>query len=162
MSKDEYSSYDFSFIVTYGIMTENSSLSEKEKEEDRELINWLYKIQLLQFFKLDNKKNEHEDILNKNIKDLRNILKKEAFFNNLIAKIKNENKELKEEIIFSLLFSFDLFYLFHKFLLLNLNEKFRNENNSEKIIKIVEEIKIIIKKISEMDSFKWINYQFNN
>jgi hypothetical protein len=90
------------FICTYKLLTEDS-------EDELGIKDMLYKIQLLQFFKLD---SFDEKKINESIDKIFLNIKNESFINNILRNSPYHNI-LDNELIFRTLFSYDYFDLFY-------------------------------------------------
>ena len=107
------SDLELNHICTYHLINE-----DENDEEEIGIKDMLYKIQLLQMFKLD----EYDDIIiNNKINSLFQELKEEKFLKDLF-KIHQYNINNDTEFLFHTLFSYDYFYIFHKLLYLYFNK----------------------------------------
>ncbi len=97
-------------LCTYKLITEDD-------EEEVGLREMLYKIQLLQLFKIE---DFDENIINKKIDDLFEIIENESFIKKIIENHPYKNTLFKD-IIFRTLFSFDYLDLFQKCLYCHFN-----------------------------------------
>jgi len=90
-------------LCTYKLITEDN-------EEEVGLREMLYKIQLLQTFNME---EFDEEIMNKKIDDLFELIKDEEFIKNIFKKHPYKGT-MYEDLIFRTLFSYDYLDLFHK------------------------------------------------
>ena len=126
--------YDCTFICTYKMQEEYDDTKEKQ------LCNELYKIQLLDFFKINDLDKPNKpilDILCDRQKTLYDKFKNNSDIIIILNLLEKKYPEIENrEILFTILFSYSYFYLFHKCLVdYILYNKFK-EDNLQKLINI--------------------------
>ncbi len=138
--------YDTQMLCTYQIVlssgTHNETQKNDEEEENIEMHNMLYNIQLSQVFLCDDQSIIDPSLLLPRIEQLYELIRDVEFVKSLISINRHKSifdsndEEEKNFLLFQTLFSYDYFHMFHKCMIYF----FSNISSEEKMVYCLNEL----------------------